>query len=64
MPLMFELLGREIGPRVAALDYLVALGTHTPMSDAQLSAHIGRTVVNGRAGAHHIFNHRWDDPTV
>ena len=64
MPLMFELLEREIGPRVAALDYLVALGTHTPMNDAQLSAHIGRTVVNGRAGAHHIFNHRWDDPAA
>ena len=28
MPLMFELLERELGPRVAALDYLVALGTH------------------------------------
>ena len=37
MPLMFELLERQLGPRVAALDYLVALGTHSPMSDAQLS---------------------------
>ena len=44
MPLMFETLERELGPRVAALDYLVALGTHTPMSDAQLSALIGRPV--------------------
>src|SRR5262245_11195047 len=50
MPLMFELLERELGARVAALDYLVALGTHTPMNDAQLSAHVGRTVINGRAG--------------
>lgn len=64
MPLMFELLGRELGPRVAALDYLIALGTHSPMNDAQLSAHVGTRVVNGRAGARHIFNHRWDDPAA
>jgi nickel-dependent lactate racemase len=64
MPLMFDLIERQLGPRVASLDYLVALGTHTPMNDAQLSAHVGRTVVNGRAGAHHIFNHRWDDPAT
>jgi len=64
MPLMFGLLERELGPRVAALDYLVALGTHSPMTDAQLSAHVGQTVVNGRAGARRIFNHRWDDPST
>ena len=51
MPMMFEMIERELGPRVTALDYLVALGTHTPMNDAQLSALVGRPVVNGRAGA-------------
>src|SRR3989337_1902288 len=64
MPLMFALIEKHLGPRVASLDYLVALGTHTPMNDAQLSALVGRTVVNGRAGAHQIFNHRWDDPAA
>jgi nickel-dependent lactate racemase len=64
MPLMFELLARELGPRVTALDYLVALGTHTPMDAAQLSALIGQPVANGRAGASRIFNHRWDDPAT
>ena len=64
MPLMFELIEQELGTRVAVLDYLVALGTHTPMTDAQLSAHVGRTVVNGRAGARNVFNHRWDDPSA
>ncbi len=64
MPLMFETLERELGPRVTALDYLVALGTHAPMSDAQLTSHVGRPVVNGRAGARRIFNHRWDDPAT
>jgi nickel-dependent lactate racemase len=64
MPLMFETLEREIGSRVAALDFLVALGTHTPMDDAQLSRLIGRPVAGGMAGSHHIFNHRWDDPST
>src|SRR5262245_2467098 len=64
MPLMFDALERELGPRVAALDFLVALGTHTPMSDAQLSTLIGRPVVNGMAGARRIFNHQWDEPSA
>ena len=64
MPMMFALIERELGPRVTALDYLVALGTHTPMDDAQLSALVGQPVSNGRAGARRIFNHRWDDPAT
>jgi lactate racemase len=62
MPLMFGVLESVLGPRVAALDYLVALGTHQPMSDDQLSRLVGRPVVDGRAGASRIFNHRWDLP--
>ena len=62
MPLVFEILERELGSRVAALDYLVALGTHTPMDDAQLGGLVGQPVVDGRAGRRQIFNHRWDDP--
>ncbi|HEY7502015.1 MAG TPA: lactate racemase domain-containing protein [Vicinamibacterales bacterium] len=64
MPLMFDALERELGPRVAALDFLVALGTHSPMSDEALSRHVGRPVANGIAGRHRIFNHRWDDPAT
>ena len=62
MPLMFAVLGEVVGSRAAALDYLVALGTHAPMSDAQLGALVGHPVVDGRAGRHHVFNHRWDLP--
>jgi len=43
MPLVFDVLEREIGPRAAALDFLVALGTHSPMSDADLGRLVGRT---------------------
>lgn len=64
MPVMFDALERELAPRVAALDYLVALGTHVPMTDAQLSRLVGRPVVDGQAGHHRIFNHRWDDPAT
>lgn len=62
MPEMFTLFEQLLGPRVAALDYLVALGTHQPMSDAQLSQLVGRPVINGQTGASHIFNHAWADP--
>jgi nickel-dependent lactate racemase len=62
MPLMFETIERALAPRVAALDFLVALGTHVPMNDEQLSRLVGRRVVDGRAGDRRIFNHRWDDP--
>jgi nickel-dependent lactate racemase len=62
MPLVFDAIEAEAGPRVAALDYLVALGTHQPMSDAQLSRLVGRPVVGGLTGRSRIFNHRWDSP--
>lgn len=62
MPLLFETIERALAPRVAALDFLVALGTHVPMNDEQLSRLVGRRVVDGRAGDRRIFNHRWDDP--
>ena len=62
MPLLFDVLEQAVAPRAAALDFLVALGTHAPMSDAQLSKLVGRAVTDGRAGEHRIFNHRWDDP--
>lgn len=62
MPLMFGLFGQLLASRVATLDYLVALGTHRPMSDAQLSKLVGRRVVNGQVGKAHIYNHKWEDP--
>jgi nickel-dependent lactate racemase len=64
MPLMFDLIERAVGGRVAALDYLVALGTHQPLSDAQLGKLLGRDVVDGRASRSRVWNHRWDDPST
>src|SRR4051812_33243815 len=62
MPLMFGILGEVLRPRVKALDFLVALGTHPIMSDAQLSKLIGHPVVDGQAGDSRIFNHHWENP--
>jgi nickel-dependent lactate racemase len=64
MPLMFALFDELLRPRVTALDYLVALGTHPLMTDVQLSKLIGRPVTNGEAGDSHIFNHHWEDPST
>ncbi len=62
MPLLFDILSASLGPRAAALDFLVALGTHQPMSDAQLGRLLGRPVTAGSSHGHRIFNHRWDLP--
>jgi len=74
VPLLFRLFHEILGEQVAALDYLVALGTHQPMDDAALSQLVGVEVRDGQAGPSHphshtatlphsrIFNHRWDLP--
>jgi nickel-dependent lactate racemase len=64
MPLIFDLFEKYLGQRVSKLDYLVALGTHQPMTDAQLSKLTGRQVINGKVGTSTIFNHRWDQPST
>jgi lactate racemase len=62
MKLMFGLFHEFLGPRVAKLDYLVALGTHPVMNDTQLTKLIGHTVVNASTGDSRVFNHHWEDP--
>ena len=62
MPLMFELLQQNLAGRAKAHDYLVALGTHQLMTDAELSQMIGCPVRNGVCGESKVLNHRWDLP--
>jgi nickel-dependent lactate racemase len=64
MPQMFGLFDEILKPRVKALDYLVALGTHPMMNDQHLSKLVGRTVVNGKVGDTNIFNHHWENPAT
>src|ERR1700736_4930703 len=62
IPLLFRLLYDELGRRVAQLDYLIALGTHPPMSDAAVDRLVGGSAAE-RAERYpnvQIFNHAWD----
>ena len=64
MPQMFRLFYEYLGEEVAALDYLIALGTHQPMGDDALNKLFGLTSAE-RAEKYakvNIFNHRWDVP--
>ena len=64
IPLFFRLFHELIGEEVAALDYLVALGTHHPMSEEALNRLVGVTAEErrGKYAGVRIFNHRWDLP--
>lgn len=64
IPLLFRLLHEQIGGRAAQLDYLIALGTHQPMSEAAIDRLVGVPAAERAASypAVQIFNHRWDLP--
>ncbi|MBG0771417.1 MAG: DUF2088 domain-containing protein, partial [Anaerolineaceae bacterium] len=59
---VFEIIRASLAPMVSQLDFMVALGTHPALSQAELSGLFGQEVVDGRIGASRIFNHSWDDP--
>ncbi len=66
IPLLFRLLYERLGRRVACLDYLIALGTHPPMSEEAIDHLVG---VSADERAEHypnvrIFNHHWAEPTM
>ena len=66
LPLMFRLLYEQVGRRVAQLDYLIALGTHPPMSAQAVDHLVGATAAE-RAERYpnvRIFNHDWADPRM
>jgi len=64
MPQFFALFQHALAGKAAAVDFLIALGTHQPMDDAALSKLVGAEVVGGRVGASHVFNHDWHDPAT
>lgn len=62
IPLMYRLLQEQLGPRVARLDFLIALGTHKPMSEAAIDKLVGAPAAE-RTARHPnsaIVNHRWE----
>jgi nickel-dependent lactate racemase len=63
---MFRLLHKHLGQRARQLDFLVALGTHQPMTAQALSRLVGTPVAENGAATEYpgvsVFNHRWSDP--
>ena len=64
LPLLFDALFREVRPHCAALDVMVALGTHPPMSDTQIAKLLGIDETERRRLFYQmqVFNHEWDRP--
>lgn len=64
MPLVFRTLVEALEHRAAANDFLIALGTHPPMSDEAINKHFGLTPGERatRYASVGIFNHAWQDP--
>jgi len=62
--LMFRTLVGLVSRRAAKIDFLIALGTHLPMSQEKILAHLGLTAAERRTkyATVDFFNHAWDDP--
>lgn len=64
IPLIYRLLQEQLGGRVARLDFLIALGTHKPMSDVAIDTLVGMPAP-ARAARYPnsiVLNHRWELP--
>jgi nickel-dependent lactate racemase len=62
LPMMVQAIRRAIGARCARLDFMVALGTHTPLPPEGIRALYGISDP-GRDFPHSaFFNHEWDRP--
>ncbi len=64
LPLFYRTLCEHLGPAAKQLDFMIALGTHQPMSEEAIDAHVGtaREERTGRWGRHRIINHAWQEP--
>jgi len=63
--LMFKTLYDVLAEKAKALDFLIALGTHPPLSEPAIDRRLG-TAPGERAAKYaksRVFNHAWDDPT-
>src|SRR5215471_19120854 len=59
--LFFRMLYEQLGQRVGQLDYLIALGTHPPMSEEAIERLVGVSAQEraARFPKSRIFNHHW-----
>lgn len=62
--MFFRLFHEVLWDKVAALDYLIALGTHRHMSEEAINSHLGiseKEMANRYSGVR-VYNHLWDEP--
>ena len=66
IPLFFREIYALLGQRVQRLDYLIALGTHPPMSEEAIAQLVGVDAQErlARYPNVEIYNHHWDKPGV
>ena len=65
LPLLFRLMCETVGATAASLDFMIALGTHPPMSEDAINALLGLTPEErqGKFAKFNIYNHVWNDPS-
>lgn len=63
--MMFRVIYEQLAPRVKLLDFLIALGTHPPMTDDQIYTLLKITADDHRTvyGKARFFNHNATDPS-
>lgn len=66
VPLFFRILTRQLLGRAAALDFVVALGTHAPLPEEEMLRLFGLTAAEKaeRYRDVRLLNHAWDDPSA
>jgi len=62
--LFFRTMYDEIGEIVRKLDYIVALGTHRPLSEKEINSRVGISDKERKTvySSVNFYNHKWDDP--
>jgi nickel-dependent lactate racemase len=65
MELLFREIYRVFAPASVHVDFLIALGTHPPMTEKMILERVGitREQWHSRYSKARFFNHHWDDPS-
>ena len=64
--LLFKALHAQLAEVTSALDVMIALGTHPPMSEAAICERLGISAAQraGEFGGVQFFNHEWSNPAA
>lgn len=61
---LFRILYRRLADQLEHIDFMIALGTHPPLTDEQIYQRVGITAAEHASDfpQARFFNHAWDDP--